>query len=321
MRRLFLPLVVIVHLSACTATLPQEKPFDVFPARPGPADWSAAFAAPQEIDFIALFTGEIKVARSVLIDLNNPATADRKDRDVWVPVMAYLVRHPRYGAILLDSGFDESFAKSGHGNFGGLAVFVDVTRQTNGHDVVSLLRQAGVDPSELKMILLSHAHPDHTAGLPALPTNVPVVGGPGAILGHEVKWYAPSEHFAGRAGIAALSFEGAPDSGPGRSLDLFGDGSLFILDTPGHAPGNLSVIVNGSGGPVLLTFDASHLQEGFRDGIAPGKVAERLGAQASLERLRAFAAANPGLRVVAGHEASDWSETNGLRRLDPSAAH
>ena len=319
MRRLFLQLVATAYLSACTATLPREKPFEVFPALPGPVDWSAAFAAPQEIDLIALFTGEIKVARSVLIDLDNPALGDRKDRDVWVPVMAYLVRHPRYGAILLDSGFDETFAKSGHGNFGGLAVFVDVTRQTNGQDVVSLLRQAGVDPSELKMILLSHAHPDHTAGLPALPANVPVVGGPGAILGHEVMWYAPSEHFAGRNEIAALSFEGASDTGPGRSLELFGDGSLFILDTDGHAPGNLSVIVNGLGGPVLLTFDASHLGEGFRGGIAPGKASDPLAAQASLERLRAFAVAYPDLRVIAGHDEADRSGASGVQPFDPAS--
>ncbi len=314
---------IIIGLAGCSAPLPREVPFDSTGIRPGPVDWTAAFATPQDIEVTALVTGEVKVARSVLIDLDHADIVDGDDRDVWVPVLAYLVRHPRHGAILLDSGFDASFTDSGHGNFGGLAALfgslVEFTRQSAGHDVVSLLHKAGVEPGELEMILLSHAHLDHTAGLPGLPASVPVVGGPGAILGHDVKWYAPTDHFAGRTEIASLSFEGAPDSGPGRTLDLFGDGSIFVVSTPGHAPGNLSVIINGIDGPALLTFDASHLQEGFRDGVAPGKVSDRSAADLSLNRMRAFAKANPSLRIFPGHELPNASGAPGLLRLIPSA--
>ena len=80
-------------------------------------------------------------------------------------------------------------------------------------------------------------------------------------------------------------------------------------------PGNLSIIVNGKRGPLMLTFDASHTQEGFRQRVAPGKVIDRAQADATIERLHAFAAEHSSLRVKAGHDAADWDMTRGLQEL------
>jgi N-acyl homoserine lactone hydrolase len=313
MKRCIAPLLLV--LCACATPVVETQVATLTP-RSGPADreaWGQAFASPREISVVPLLTGEIRVKRSLLLDLSHPSLSDRQDGDRWVPVVAYLVRHPDTGDWLLDSGFDASFTDSGHGNFGGLARFVEVSRQVPGHDVVSLLQAAGADPARLSGVVLSHLHGDHTAGLPALPAGVPVIAGSDARRGHEVPWYAPFDHFVGRQAIEVLDFSAAPDQGPGPCLDLFGDGSLFVIATPGHAPGNLSVVVNGLRGPVLLTFDASHTREGFEAGIPPGKATDRAAAERTVARLRAFREAHPQLRVIAGHDAADWDMGRGVQ--------
>lgn len=303
MRSLLTCVLVLISLG-CQAHVPDEQP--ALPASQNILDWESVFATPRPIQVSPLLTGEIKVSRSILINLDDPRIEDREDRDVWVPVLAYLIRHQDYGDFLVDTGFDSSFALSSHGNFGGLARFVEIARQPPGHDTAALVRKAGVDPERLRMIVLSHLHLDHTAGLPDLPRSVPLWGGPQATDGYETLWYAPTDHLAGFDAIRTWNFEGIPDTGPGPAIDVFGDGSFFAVSAPGHVPGNLSFVVNGPGGPVLLTCDASHLQEGFRAGVAPGFAADREAANATLERLRTFAAAYPRVRVVVGHDAADW---------------
>ena len=81
-----------------------------------------------------------------------------------------------------------------------------------------------------------------------------------------------------------------------------------LPDTAGHTRGQLSVLLNAAAGPILLTFDASHLEANFVHGIPPGYTVDREAAVASLTRLRALASAFPGMRVVFGHEPSQWPE-------------
>jgi len=297
-------LLALLALGACAPHLPRERPLEA-PAAVA-RDWQAIFAAPRPVEVVSLVTGEIRVDRSLLLDVASPRLADHDDRKVWVPVLAHVIRHREHGAVLVDTGFDASFAESGHGNIGGLARFLTIARQPPGHDVAALLRRAGVDPASLRMIIISHLHIDHTAGLPDLPKEVPLHAGPYATRHYEHMWYAPTDHFRGFAEVHTFDFTGLPADGPGPAIDLFGDGSLFVVSTPGHAEGNLSFVVNGTGGPVLLTCDASHTQEGFRRRVGPGKVIDRTAADATIERLAGFAAAHPRLRVKAGHDAEDW---------------
>jgi len=290
--------LLLLAAAGCGAHRPPEVAFRA----PAPVE-----AAPGIVQVIPLVTGEVEVDRGLLLDLAHPAMEGRKDEKVWVPVVAYLVRHPTQGDLLIDSGFDSTFAASGHGNFGGLAKLLDIARQEKGHDTAALLRQLGVDPSSLKMILLSHMHPDHTAGLPELPTSVPVVTGPGAIASYEVLWYAPHDHLAGRDAIESLRFD------EGGKIDLFGDGSLVVLSTPGHAAGNLSFLVHTASGRTLLTCDASHTREGFDKGVKPGKAFDADASGASLDLLRRLVTEDPALRVKAGHEAADWDLARGIQ--------
>ena len=328
MKRL-LPLL-LVGLSllvcvGCSVHVPPERPVTDQLVPQATIDWQQAFAQPRQIEIVPLLTGEIQVERSILLDLDSPHLDDHEDRSTWVPVLAYLIRHPTQGTVLIDSGFDASFAESGHGNFGGLAQFVSFARQKPGWDTASLLRSIGVEPRTLSMIIVSHFHAAHTAGLPGLDPGVPLYDGPGATAGYEPLWYAPYDHLAGIPAVQTFDFrtpetsENAEGAGHtdnidlGPAIDVFGDSSFFVILTPGHAAGNLSFIVNGMHGPVLLTCDASHTREGFERQVGPGKVSERARADATLQRLQRFVARFPQLRVKFGHEPTDWDLSRGVQ--------
>jgi N-acyl homoserine lactone hydrolase len=84
--------------------------------------------------------------------------------------------------------------------------------------------------------------------------------------------------------------------------DLFGDGSLVLLPTPGHTPGSLSLIVRRAGKPTLalvadLTYAAHLLDSGHLPGVGDRSILRR--STAMMNQLRA---ATPGLVVLPTHD-------------------
>jgi N-acyl homoserine lactone hydrolase len=99
---------------------------------PSAATWDEVLAHPSDVAVETLTTGEVEVSRSLLLNLEDRATAGMKDDSVWVPVLAHLIRHPTKGDMLVDTGLDHTFATSGHGNVGGLASLFSFCRQAPG---------------------------------------------------------------------------------------------------------------------------------------------------------------------------------------------
>jgi glyoxylase-like metal-dependent hydrolase (beta-lactamase superfamily II) len=135
----------------------------------------------------------------------------------------------------------------------------------------------GLSPSEVQYIIISHAHWDHVHPMPSAFTSATMVVGPGT-LAHTASSYpkSPNSKFDGGvwdASIRTFPLKELPPSsitttwqplGPFPSAhDFFGDGSLYILNAPGHMPGNLAALMRvktkrGEGKWVLLGGDCAH---------------------------------------------------------------
>lgn len=270
---------------------------------PSAATWDEVLAHPSEATVETLTTGEVEVSRSLLLNLEDRATAGMKDDSVWVPVLAHLIRHPTKGDLLVDTGLDHTFATSGSGNVGGLASLFSFCKQAPGQDIASQLRARGAAP---KSVLYTHLHVDHTAGTPDLDPGARFIAGKGTLKDAYLDESGVVMHLSHLDGVKQLSeldFAGVRPMLPlGPSIDLLGDGSVWAVWTPGHSIGHVSYLVNAKGGPVLLTGDASHTRWGFEHDVEPGKVIDRAAARRSLGELRAFVRAYPAVRVVYGHE-------------------
>ena len=292
--------VIVAGLSTgCAAYKPAVKPYVAPP--PSQPGWAEVLAHPTPLEVDTLETGTIKVSRGFLLDLTNPAAKEWKDEDVWVPVFAHLVRHPTRGDFLFDTGFDHTFATSGHGNLGGLAVLVDICKQPAGMDVKS---QLDAHHAALKGVFLTHAHLDHTAGVPDLPHDIPYVTGPGTLQdAYDDISGVSVHHLDGVPAVEEIDFSQAKDMPPvGPSVDVFGDGSVWAIWVPGHSKGEVAYLLNATLGPVLLLGDASHTRWGFEHDVAPNKATDPVALRKSLEQLRALVAAYPQIRVQPGHD-------------------
>ncbi len=166
----------------------------------------------------------------------------------------------------------------------------------------------------LKGVFLTHAHLDHIAGLPEVPLDTPIYLGPGETS--ERHWThafirGMTDHLlAGRPELQTWKFADAgaqATADGGRALaviDIFGDGSVFAIRTPGHTLGSTAYLVRTPHGPVLLTGDTCHTRWGWEHGVEPGSYTRDAARNlASLLQLKALVARHPQIEVRLGHQA------------------
>ncbi|KAH9228618.1 hypothetical protein K456DRAFT_1925069 [Colletotrichum gloeosporioides 23] len=192
-----------------------------------------------------------------------------------LPINTYLIDHPE-GHILFDSGESPNSMEPGYFPswmpFFHFAVDINVGKDEG---IGALLEQESLAAADLKAVVLSHLHHDHGDGLPDL------VGAPVWIT--EEHWQAYKKPFH-------ATIEGAvpnqwpetfkplllqPTGGPigpwNQSYPITDDGKVVAVDTPGHVPGHISLVVYADDVTYLLlgdaTYDQDLLDQELTDGV------------------------------------------------------
>ncbi len=166
--------------------------------------------------------------------------------------------------------------------------------------LVDLLGQLKVTPSQVKYVGISHYHGDHTGQASQFPQATLLIG--------KRDWDVVTDPKQ-QAQLSApfkqwTSGEGKVEPVTGDK-DIFSDGSVVMLDTPGHTPGHHSLLVRLKDmGNVLLTGDLAHFRENYESNGVPTFNANRAETVASLERFKKIAA-NLKATVVIQHDERD----------------
>jgi glyoxylase-like metal-dependent hydrolase (beta-lactamase superfamily II) len=173
------------------------------------------------------------------------------DRGVTVTdmsVVAYLIVHPR-GTLLWDSGTIPDANVKPEGTV--------VARATVNKTLAGQLAQIGYKPSDITYFALSHYHYDHSANANAYAGSTWLVQRPErAAMFPETPPANPIE-----PDVAAKfnALKTAKTKLLDGDYDVFGDGSVVIISTPGHTPGHQSLFLKlAKYGPLLLTGDLYH---------------------------------------------------------------
>jgi glyoxylase-like metal-dependent hydrolase (beta-lactamase superfamily II) len=150
---------------------------------------------------------------------------------------------------------------------------------------------------------ISHYHADHIGGASQFPSSTLLIG--------KGEWDSIK---AGSAppGTDVLLKNWLADGGKVEPLpndkDVFGDGSVIILSTPGHTPGHHSILVKlKQMGPVVLVGDAVHFHENYENNGVPWFNHDRAQTVASIDRIKKLAA-NQKATVIIQHDARDVSK-------------
>jgi glyoxylase-like metal-dependent hydrolase (beta-lactamase superfamily II) len=167
--------------------------------------------------------------------------------------------------------------------------------------LVDQLAQFKLTPEQIKVVGISHYHADHTGQVASFPKALLLIG--------KGDWDAISAP-APAQGVNAAPFA-AWIKGEGKveplanDKDVFGDGSVIVLNTPGHTPGHHSVLVKlAQTGAVLITGDAVHFRENYDTNGVPWFNFDRAQSLASIDRLKKIAA-NAKATVIIQHDARD----------------
>lgn len=223
----------------------------------------------------------------------------------WLPITAWLIEHPTEGLVLVDTGETSQTMRPGYfprfHPYYRKAVEFNVRPED---EIGYQLRQVGIRPSDIRNIILTHLHTDHSGGLHHFPESTiwvhPLewraakgIGGwvNGYLKNRWPRWLAP--RFIGMQDGPFASFN--------SHTDFLSDGAIRIVPTPGHSIGHVSIIVDHPDQPVVLAGDASYTTSLMESGQG-GATLSPEGYQ-SLAKLRRFVQANRALYLPT-HEPS-----------------
>jgi glyoxylase-like metal-dependent hydrolase (beta-lactamase superfamily II) len=222
----------------------------------------------------------------------------------WLPVLAFVIEHEQ-GLVLFDTGQSPDSLTDPDYYPGGMLGWVYRRqarfRVSDEQTLPAQLAALGFAPSDITHVVLSHLHQDHAGNLAPF-TDVPVYASAEELA--LLEQTTPELHGVLSKSIpppgvtlTPVSFAHADDE-----FDLFGDGSLVLLPTPGHTPGSMSMMINRpDAAPLLLVGDVTYDPALLWRGIVPD-VGNRRTQLETATRIAGLRTDHPALLVLAAHD-------------------
>jgi glyoxylase-like metal-dependent hydrolase (beta-lactamase superfamily II) len=199
--------------------------------------------------------------------------------------------------------------RSNLGRFGTL-IYRDIDMRAE-QAVAAQLRAKGIEPSTVKAVIMTHLHPDHASAIVDFPEATFLVS--------SAEWEAATDG-GPREGYVRRQFDHGFDyrlvdfdsdaansfSGFARSFDVFADGSVRIVFTPGHTLGHMSLVLQTEHGEVLVAGDAIFMHRTLTHDHLPHMLADGHLFRRSLREIRQYAKETPDALIIPGHDWEAW---------------
>jgi glyoxylase-like metal-dependent hydrolase (beta-lactamase superfamily II) len=236
-----------------------------------------------------------------------------KNEHLWLPLPIFVVEHPTAGLILIDTGPPTAAAHDPRAAFGRFGAMVYNVRMRPEQAAAAQLRGLGIDPADVRTVILTHMHFTSSGAAAEFSDAMFIVS--------KVEWQAMQKRNGFKAGYIPRLFEHGLDyrlvdydapsvnsfASFARSIDLFGDGSITLVSTPGHAAGHQSVVLRLSDREALICGDAAHTRKSIDEGFRPLALHDEHNYKRSLREIRSYTQMTPSAIVIPGHDAEVWA--------------
>ncbi|MBV8063747.1 MAG: N-acyl homoserine lactonase family protein [Nevskia sp.] len=248
----------------------------------------------KDVRLYALDCGRVK-----LKDLGMMSdTGEYNGKSAWIADPCFVIRHPK-GTLLWDTGLGDAIADQKDG------VDMEAGHMWVDHKLPDQLKEIGLAPSDITYLTFSHTHFDHTGNANEFP------GATWILNKAELAWaeskpgpFVNLDSFSAYKTARKQMIDG--------DYDVFGDGSVMILKTPGHTPGHQSLELHlKKSGVVILSGDLWHLRDNYKFRRVPPFNTDRADTLASIDRVSTILKNTKG-RLVVQHDAGDFK---GLPKL------
>jgi N-acyl homoserine lactone hydrolase len=157
--------------------------------------------------------------------------------------------------------------------------------------ITGQLAEIGLKTSDITYVAISHTHGDHIGNVVLFPNST--------ILMQRVEYSWISSPDGPNDNVNQLKALARKLLGTPKQLkildgdtDVFGDGSVTLISTPGHTPGSQSLLVHlKNSGFIVLSGDVVHLEENFEKNIVPSLNTDKAASIASMDKVRRMMAA------------------------------
>jgi N-acyl homoserine lactone hydrolase len=227
-------------------------------------------------------------------------------RDIQFSSTCWLIRH-KSDWLLWDTGVPESALKDPRG----WSTLPKLIVYHLDRSLTDQLAEIGLKPGDIGRVAISHTHGDHIGNMALFP-NATVL-----MQRAEYQWiYSPDGPNDNVNQLMALARKllGKPKNLQllDGDTDVFGDGSVTLLSTPGHTPGHQSLLVHlRNSGFILLSGDVVHLEGNFQENIVPSLNTDKAQSIASMARVRQLMTQYKAPLFI-NH---DKSQTDGLKLI------
>jgi glyoxylase-like metal-dependent hydrolase (beta-lactamase superfamily II) len=231
----------------------------------------------------------------------------------------FLVEHPSEGPFLIDVGYDPSIESHPTRTLGFVFGKLAMKHRLAERSVLEHVSERGLDPSDLSPVVMTHLHLDHVSASGQWPQATFIVDRVERAAADRQRGPGPyvKRHLATIENWREIDFAG-PQAEPfesfSRTVDLFGDGLVRLVSSPGHSPGHLSVLLRLRDRYALILGDAMMSTLELREPVIDGIVVDQDSYLRSGEETREFMRAHADTLAIPSHDSNLWS------RLEPTYA-
>ena len=241
-------------------------------------------------------------------------------RTIHFPAMFALLRHPKFGAMLFDTGYSYRFFDETKNFPKRLYRWMTPVTLHEEDLVVNQLLTFDLRPQDISHVFISHFHADHIASLPDLSWSR-FVYMPHAFS--HLRNLPPSEDMkhAYLRGLIPTDFDSrsqlvdmskpillAKEYAPFKTgYDLLGDGSIISVELPGHALGQMGIFARDDDDKLFFfVADAAWLKRSIVENRPPHKIANLLfpdpaAYRETLGNLQTYYLTHPDTHVIPSH--------------------